>query len=995
MSVASCGRGTGAGLQGGSFHAEIRHFPMPQLLLTLPPDLHRYLKSPGALRPSWLRRNSGSDAFVTSDPLKSRLGSGGGTVNVLWEAWKAEGKPLPLEEWLGAKQRLVLHSGGESRRLPAYAGLGKAFLPLPNLAGLEPRIFDQTLSDFQIPLYRESLVEAGSHSSALVASGDVWLSFDPAALPSTSADIVGLGMRVRAEIAQDFGVFFVGKDGHGRPGAEREIEFFLQKPRSSEIQRLASAHDFLVDTGMWLLSARALGVLFKRCGWDERRQRFATNDGLPAYLDLYTEVGAALGRTTRVPPSLRHTGFGALTKRVVDVPEARFYHVGSTRQLLDSMEQMQWQSLAPQRSFRVGCAGTGGDGSRDGLSWAEGCLGETLPSLGRSSVVCGLPKGHRITSLTAGRCLDVLPVGQNRFVVRPYHIDDTFRGDAKRGNICGQAAAQWLAERGVPVTEEDVFQLPLYPLVTAAEITDELVEWFFVVEPKGDQTKRWAKQRRMSSKGVVAAMSFKRYFSQRREGQAASLRREFQRLLDEGDTAVFDQDFNALAEFCLREAEELRAWLEHGARAIEKAAVRPEHQARFILFLAKISKKRGGKRKPGAAFERLSSALVSAQGLGHSEPKLSLKADQIVWARSPVRLDLAGGWSDTPPYCLEQGGAVLNLSVFLNGQPPIQVFVRPTRERVIRLRSIDLGAEETIRSFKQLEDYRHPRGSFSLPKAALSLAGFSPEFRRGTQLKSLGALLKHFGSGLEISLLSAIPKGSGLGTSSIIGAALLAALNRACGLKWDAIDLYTRVLAVEQLLTTGGGWQDQAGAIFPGVKLIQTAPGLSQSPTVRYVPAGALGGAGANKQFLLYYTGATRVAKGILQEIVHDMFLNDAGTRRTLDLIRANAWRAHGGFQLGSSAAVEKAIARSWRLNKQLDPGTSTPEIERIIALCGDDLIASKLLGAGGGGYMLICAKNGLSGDKIREKLQKNPPNPRARFVDFEVAETGLEVTVS
>jgi galactokinase/mevalonate kinase-like predicted kinase len=57
-----------------------------------------------------------------------------------------------------------------------------------------------------------------------------------------------------------------------------------------------------------------------------------------------------------------------------------------------------------------------------------------------------------------------------------------------------------------------------------------------------------------------------------------------------------------------------------------------------------------------------------------------------------VRIDIAGGWTDTPPYCLLEGGNVVNFAIELNGQPPLQTFIRPSKELRIVLRSIDLGA---------------------------------------------------------------------------------------------------------------------------------------------------------------------------------------------------------------------------------------------------------------------------------------------------------------
>ncbi|HTQ30823.1 MAG TPA: L-fucokinase [Opitutaceae bacterium] len=972
---------------------------MIETLLTVPPRLADHLNAPPH-RSAWRRRLAAwpeAPVFIGADPAGRKLGSGGGTVHVLHQAWLASapsGRRADLAAWLGASSKLVLHSGGESRRLPAYAALGKAFLPLPTLDGPAPRRFDQMLADFQISAYARTLEEAGPHAAAMITSGDVWLEFNPLQIPAVRSDITGIGMRVAPEVAQHFGVFFVRKNHPTSPTPERPIAFFLQKPAPAEIHRHLLHYDFYVDTGMWLLSSAAVQFLFRRCGWDERRRRFRA--GEPSALDLYTEIGSALGTEAKPPPSLRRLGFPGLSASVVPLDDARFHHLGSNRQLFESLEKAQ-KNLAPARAFFIAADAARFEAGPRTSCWVDNSAPSARLRLAGHNLLTGLPAGARIHSLPAGVCLDVAPVGSSRYVFRPYHLDDLLRGRPGVGGlICGQDARQWLMARAQPAPDADVFHLPLYPVLAAPELTQELLNWFFTDRPDPAVSRRFPHWRRLAAGEIPGRMNFGRHFAERRTNLAAALQADFTAYIENMDTRVLTQDLKALAAFARTEAPGLRRWLWRRRPALLSVPAAPEDQSRLLMLLAELGgPARDSQRYQQAAFGRLQAAMVSSNQLARARPHLSLKEDQIVWGRSPVRLDLAGGWTDTPPFCLDHGGTVLNVAVLLNGQPPIQVFIRPLREPLFRLRSIDLGSSETITSYAALATYRDPRSNFSLPKAALALAGFHPDFFAGRPRASLRAQLAAFGGGLEISLLSAVPKGSGLGTSSILGATLLASLNRACGLGWAEVDLYNRVLGVEQLLTTGGGWQDQAGALFRSVKLIETQPGLAQVPAVRYLSDQLFGPACANRIYLLYYTGVTRLAKGILKEIVRDMFLNRCETRRTLESIRANAWQLYHAIEQHDPEAVSLAVARSWRLNRRLDAGTTTPEIEKIIAACGPDLAAGKLLGAGGGGYMLMCARDADAGQRIRARLEARPPNRRARFIDFSVADSALRVTVS
>lgn len=236
-----------------------------------------------------------------------------------------------------------------------------------------------------------------------------------------------------------------------------------------------------------------------------------------------------------------------------------------------------------------------------------------------------------------------------------------------------------------------------------------------------------------------------------------------------------------------------------------------------------------------AAFDILRGSILAEADRSMPIPRMDVHPDQIAWARSPLRIDVAGGWTDTPPYSLAAGGNVVNIAVELNGQPPLQTFVKPSAEPRIVLRSIDMGATETVEEYSQLLDYHKVGSPFSIPKAALVLAGFGPDTPHGSSA-TLAQKLREFGCGIEITLLSAVPAGSGLGTSSILAATVLGALSDFCGLGWDRNEICRRTLALEQLLTTGGGWQDQYGGVLQGVKLLQTTAGIDQSALVRWLP---------------------------------------------------------------------------------------------------------------------------------------------------------------
>jgi galactokinase/mevalonate kinase-like predicted kinase len=359
-------------------------------------------------------------------------------------------------------------------------------------------------------------------------------------------------------------------------------------------------------------------------------------------------------------------------------------------------------------------------------------------------------------------------------------------------------------------------------------------------------------------------------------------------------------------------------------------------------------------------------------------------------------LDLGGGWSDTPPYSLEHGGCVINAAVNLNGQPPIHVYARVIDRPEIRISSIDLGAQITIRDMDELLDYRMPTSQFGLAKASLALAGFSRDAAKWPRgVNTLEEMMKRFGGGIELTTLAAIPSGSGLGTSSIMGAVLMAVVHRLIGRDLSARQLFYNVLRLEQELTTGGGWQDQVGGAVGGVKMITAEPGIVPDTRIHYVPQDVLDPRLNHGRTLLYYTGLRRLAKNILHFVVGNYLDRDRAAMETLR-------KLHAFPPVMVEAMAGKDIRRfgelidvAWNLNKRIDPDSTTVVIEGILARIKPHIYGAKLLGAGGGGFLLMVCRTQEDAAAVRQLLNDAPPNGRARFFDFDISAEGLAVTVS
>ena len=883
---------------------------MLKKLLSLPPNLVDAFHDVTGL--------SSDEYFCTCDPVGHRLGSGGGTSWLLMEAMRGDGA-RDFGEWLSKDKRILIHAGGQSKRLPSYAVSGKVLMPLPVFRWERGQRLSQNLLSVQLPLYEKMMQMAPDNMHTMVVSGDVLIRSTQPLQPVPEADVVCYGLWLDASVARNHGVFVSDRRS---PSVLKQM---LQKPSVKTLTEIQKDHYYLTDIGVWLLSDRAVNLLMQRSS-DEA-------SGFKEY-DLYSEFGCALGTEPTRPDSL----LSQLSVAIVPLAGGEFYHFGTSREMISSSLRLQNLVIdqreiihldrKPHPSIFVQNAITKIQFTEENTNiWIENSFVGEKWHLTHDHVITGVPENDWEISLEPGECIDVVPVGDDDYEIRRYHIDEPLNSNE-------------LAERA----------------------------------------------------------NLRRLFAQRREYR----RQNWSALARNWRHSVFYQ-------LDLADAQE-----EFRSEGIPMPESLPDDAP--LLIRIHNAMFRGESEK---AFGLLREGLIQNVA---KEPSLCAMDDQIVWGRSPVRIDIAGGWTDTPPYCLMEGGNVINLAIEINGQPPLQVYVKPSKEYRIVLRSIDLGAMEVVETVEQLTDFMHVGSPFSIPKAALVLAGFatpSPSSSSAsssstapscinispssfllppsskTPSSSLSSQLESFGSGIELTLLSAIPAGSGLGTSSILAATVLGALNDFCGLGWDKNEIGYRTLMLEQMLTTGGGWQDQFGGILGGVKLLQTSRGFDQSPKVRWLPNDLWTQPEYRSCHLLYYTGITRTAKSILAEIVRRMFLNHGGELRQLREMKEHTMEMYEAIQQNDFRRMGLLMRKTWIQNQALDSGTNPQSVSRLTDLIDDLCLGYKLPGAGGGGYLYMIAKDPEAAVRIRQILSENGTNRNARFVDMSLSTTGLQISRS
>jgi D-glycero-alpha-D-manno-heptose-7-phosphate kinase len=293
----------------------------------------------------------------------------------------------------------------------------------------------------------------------------------------------------------------------------------------------------------------------------------------------------------------------------------------------------------------------------------------------------------------------------------------------------------------------------------------------------------------------------------------------------------------------------------------------------------------------------------------------------MIITRTPLRISLFGGGTDLSRYFLKFGGSVLSFSINYY----VYITIHKRFENGFRL---SYSKTEEVRNISEI---KHP-----LVRNALASLNVNHP--------------------LEITSIADVPsRGTGLGSSSAFTVGLLHALYEERGLKLTRAEIAEQACVVEiDLAGEPIGKQDQYGAAIGGINILE----FNKDSTVSVKP---LNLESIQRQvflshLILFFTGITRDANPLLRE-QSGLTENSEGVIANLHQMRAMADVARVLIENGNFEAVGKMLDESWRLKKSLNSSVSNSDIDKFYEKAiSAGAWGGKLLGAGGGGFMLFIA---------------------------------------
>ena len=296
----------------------------------------------------------------------------------------------------------------------------------------------------------------------------------------------------------------------------------------------------------------------------------------------------------------------------------------------------------------------------------------------------------------------------------------------------------------------------------------------------------------------------------------------------------------------------------------------------------------------------------------------------VIRGRAPLRVSFGGGGTDVAPFCEEQGGAIIGSTI----NKYAYCSIVPREDDQIIVHSLDF--DMTVK-YNTNENYVYD-GRLDLVTAAL----------KAMDIKQ----------GCEVYLQCDAPPGSGLGTSSTVMVAMLTAMARWKGIMLDAYAMADLAYEVEREdLKIDGGYQDQYAATFGSFNFIEFHGRNNVVVNPLRIKKDIIHELQYN--LLLCYTGKIHVSANIIKDQVQNYEKKDAFD--AMCEVKALAYAMKDELLKGNLHSFGKLLDYGWQSKKRMSNKISNPQIDELYAeALKAGALGGKLLGAGGGGYLLM-----------------------------------------
>lgn len=911
---------------------------------------------------------SGTHFAVIPDPEGKRVGSGGATLGVL----RYIAKHRASNDFSGLRI-LVIHSGGDSKRVPQYSALGKLFSPVPRQLpnGRASTLFDE----FMISM---SSVAGRIREGMLLLSGDVLLLFNPLQIDYSGEGAAAISFKEHVQTGKNHGVFLRGANGM--------VSRFLHKQTVESLRQYGAVNDrdcVDIDTGAVIFSSKMLCALHSLVQDEEGFQKYV-NDTLR--LSLYGDFLYPLAAEATLEDYFNEKPEGGYSPELTEARQilwktlrpfrmkllrlapAKFIHFGTTKEILQLMGgevedygYLGWSrtvcSSIVHENVAGYCSALSANATCGSNCYLEVSYVHSGAKLG-DNVVLSYIDVHQET-IPSNVVVHGLKQRDGQFVVRIYGVED----NPKENNIFGISVEEFTEKNGISDRElwdggdKTLWTAKLYPVcATIPEALAAALNVYRMSRGEGD-VESWRKAARKSLQSGFGDADPQALIAWDKRMQELVRMEGLKKLIGSGMPA--SESARVLQSTSLTPIQQ--QWLDNN---LSRSSYSQKMRLHYYLGTALGGAE--GDRHIRQSFRCIRQAVLD----GTMEGLVYRKDCRIVADRHsvqlPLRVNWGGGWSDTPPYCYECGGTVLNAAIALNGQLPVEVTLTRIPEQKVVFDSRDMDVHGEFERLSDLQNTGDPYDPFALQKAALLACGVIP-----AEGGDLGQILARLGGGFRMQTeVTGVPKGSGLGTSSILAAACVKAIFGFLGIEYTQDALYSHVLAMEQIMSTGGGWQDQVGGLAEGVKLISSAPGLKQQLRVRQVqiPEEAL--EELRQRFALIYTGQRRLARNLLRDVVGRYIGNDPEALYALNEIQRVAALMAFELERGNVDAFAELLSRHWELSKKVDAGSTNTLIDQIFGSV-EDLIDGKMIcGAGGGGFLQVVLKKGVTCQQVQQRLK-------------------------